>query len=152
MVYRQIADCIIQSGIPCKGGKKGRSGKCLQYHYRYKRDSRLCFCKVMFVEISAVGTKSSMIDTSLTITFVIEQRYVIEPLLSKLLKEFRDGADRTSSVRELIVDGRKDFDKSRDLHEMFRRFDEFRLYEVIFPTWLGMRLERYLGARAWYIL
>jgi len=56
-------------------------------------------------------------------------------MLSKLLKEFRDGADRTSSVREfqeLIVDGRKDFDKSWDLREMFRRFDEFRvIYEVI---------------------
>jgi len=31
----------------------------------------------MFVEIAAVGTKSSMIDTYLTITFVIEQRYAL---------------------------------------------------------------------------
>ena len=34
MVYRQIAYCIIQNGIPCKGGKKRRSGKCLQYYHR----------------------------------------------------------------------------------------------------------------------
>ena len=65
----------------------------------------------------------------------------MRPLLSKLVKEFRDGADRTSLVRvfqKLIVDGRNDFDNSWDLHEMFRRFDEFRrLYELIFPTWLG---------------
>jgi len=77
MVYRQKADCIIQNGTPSKGGKTGRSGKCLQYRHMYKGDSRLCFCKEMFVEIAAVGTKSSMIDTCLTIPFVILQRYVL---------------------------------------------------------------------------
>jgi len=35
------------------------------------------FSKEMFVKIAAVGTKSSMIDTRLTITFVIEQRYIL---------------------------------------------------------------------------
>jgi len=77
MVYRQKTDCIIQNGTACKGGKKGISGKCFQYRHRYKEDSRLCFFKEMFVEIAAVGTKSSMIDTCLTITFVIEQRYAL---------------------------------------------------------------------------
>jgi len=35
------------------------------------------FCKEMFIKIAAVGTKSSMIYTRLTITFVVEQRYIL---------------------------------------------------------------------------
>jgi len=75
MGYMLMPD-IIQSAIPCKGGQeKRRIGKCLQYHHRYKGDSRR-FCKEMFVKIAVVGTKSSMIYTFLRITFEIEQRYI----------------------------------------------------------------------------
>ena len=43
MVYRQKPDCIIQNGTAGKRGKKGRSGKCLQYRHRYKGDSVCVF-------------------------------------------------------------------------------------------------------------
>jgi len=73
------------------------------------------------------------------------------PLLIKLLKEFRGGDKRTSSVRgfqEFIVDGRNNFDKRCVLQEMFRRLEALRrLYVVTRPRWLGIRLQRYLWAR-----
>jgi len=77
MVYRQIADCIIQNGIPCKGARKEEVVSVFNNATGTKGPLDYVFCKAMFVEIAAVGTKSSMIDTCLKITFVIEQRYVL---------------------------------------------------------------------------
>jgi len=77
MAYRQIADSIIQNGILRKWARKEEVVSVFNITTGTKGTLDYVFCKEMFIKIVAVGTKSSMIYTCLTITFIVEQRYIL---------------------------------------------------------------------------